>query len=72
MGYIASMLERNTSLKSLDISRNALGFHSVHRLQVCLPFVCVCVGGGSSFGRILGVTVTLSVICASVLDEQHV
>lgn len=35
VGYIAAMLERNTSLRALDISRNALGFHCIHRLQVC-------------------------------------
>ena len=29
------MLERNASLQTLDISRNALGFHSVHRLRCC-------------------------------------
>lgn len=35
MGYVAAMLEHNTSLKALDISRNVLGFHSIHRLQCC-------------------------------------
>ena len=31
------MLERNASLQTLDISRNALGFHSVHRLRPVDP-----------------------------------
>ena len=33
--YIERMLGRNSSLKSLDISRNALGFHSINTLQCC-------------------------------------
>lgn len=35
MNYIRDMLSKNRSLKFLDLSRNALGFQSIQKLQSC-------------------------------------